>query len=254
MILLTSYLILCVVCCCDDLQFGTRGNGGNANFIRTLEEKSTLYTQLSKFEKIDCIQQVITNWDGRFFILQADGSCCMVRDISPSSKLYTSVRRMMNYVVKKNELMGDRASNGGSKKKSSKKKQQQDKKKKTGTKQNLKKSYTPSSPPWEYLEPQETTTTVHEITPVKSIEIPMFNSSSGPCRLPPLKEIAFAREESQERSRRGPLNIVQWGHYDGEEKEEPQDGIHRIMELEMAAIATLMSFSSCEDRGEEQQL
>jgi hypothetical protein len=68
-----------------------------------LEERAVVYTQLSKFEKIKCIKQVITDWDGRFFILQPDGKCSMVRDVSPSSKLYTSVRRMMNYVVKKSE-------------------------------------------------------------------------------------------------------------------------------------------------------
>jgi hypothetical protein len=87
----------------SDVVFGTRGNGGNTNFIRRLEEKAIIYTQLSKFEKMACIKQLITDWDGRFFMLDADGKCCMVRDISPSSKLYTSVRRMMNYVVKKAE-------------------------------------------------------------------------------------------------------------------------------------------------------
>jgi hypothetical protein len=86
-----------------DVVFGTRGNGGNASFIRTLEEKAVLYTQLSKFEKMACIKKLINDWAGRFFMLEPDGNCSVVRDSSPSSKLYTSVRRMMNYVVKKNE-------------------------------------------------------------------------------------------------------------------------------------------------------
>ena len=85
----------------NDVIFGTRGNGGNSTFIKRLEDTADLYRSLSKFEKMDYISKIIAEWNGRFFMLRADGSFYLVRDSSPSSKLYTSVRRMMNYVVKK---------------------------------------------------------------------------------------------------------------------------------------------------------
>ena len=89
----------------DDLYVLPPQNiGGNTSFIRRLESKAVAYTRLSKFEKMDCIKDLINGWDGRFFMVEpGSGSCTVVRDSSPSSKLYTSVRRMMNYVVKKNE-------------------------------------------------------------------------------------------------------------------------------------------------------
>ena len=37
-------------------------------------------------------------------MMTPSGDCTLVRDASPNSKLYTSVRRMMNYVVKKKSL------------------------------------------------------------------------------------------------------------------------------------------------------
>jgi hypothetical protein len=80
------------------------GNGGNSSFLSRLEETADLYGKLSKFEKMECIKKIIADWHGRFFIITPDGSCSQVWadvDTSPSSKLYTSVRRMMNYVIKK---------------------------------------------------------------------------------------------------------------------------------------------------------
>ena len=87
-----------------DVIFGTRGNGGNSIFIKRLEETSDHYSSLTKFEKMDFIRQLITDWHGRFYMMTPDGDCTLVRDASPNSKLYTSVRRMMNYVVKKKSL------------------------------------------------------------------------------------------------------------------------------------------------------
>ena len=93
-----------------DVIFGTRGNGRNTPFIRTLEERANLYTRLSKVEKMEFIRDLIIGWVGRFFILGPDGNISVVRDSSPSSKLYISVRRMMNYVVKKTGGEGPRQS------------------------------------------------------------------------------------------------------------------------------------------------
>eukprot|EP00980_Cylindrotheca_fusiformis_P016823 scaffold5074_cov99-Cylindrotheca_fusiformis.AAC.5 len=97
----------------SDVIFGTRGNGGNATFLHRLEETADHYSHLSKYEKMECIKDIITNWHGRFFIISPDGNCSQVLEFeaSPSSKLYTSVRRMMNYVIKKKSLN----SNPGSK-------------------------------------------------------------------------------------------------------------------------------------------
>jgi len=87
----------------SDVIFGTRGNGGNSSFLSRLEETADHYSRLSKYEKMECIKTIIADWHGRFFIITPDGSCSQVYDFeaSPSSKLYTSVRRMMNYVIKK---------------------------------------------------------------------------------------------------------------------------------------------------------
>jgi len=87
----------------SDVIFGTRGNGGNSSFLSRLEETADHYSRLSKYEKMECIKNIIADWHGRFFIITPDGSCSQVYEFeaSPSSKLYTSVRRMMNYVIKK---------------------------------------------------------------------------------------------------------------------------------------------------------
>lgn len=90
----------------SDVIFGTRGNGGNSTFLHRLEETADRYSRLSKYEKMECIKNIISNWHGRFFIITPDGNCSQVLEFeaSPSSKLYTSVRRMMNYVIKKKSL------------------------------------------------------------------------------------------------------------------------------------------------------
>jgi hypothetical protein len=90
----------------SDVIFGTRGNGGNSTFLSRLEETADRYSHLSKYEKMECIKTIISDWHGRFFIITPDGDCSQVLEFeaSPSSKLYTSVRRMMNYVIKKRSL------------------------------------------------------------------------------------------------------------------------------------------------------
>ncbi|KAL3936051.1 MAG: hypothetical protein SGBAC_008548 [Bacillariaceae sp.] len=91
----------------SDVIFGTRGNGGNSSFLSRLEETADHYSRLSKYEKMECIKNIIADWHGRFFIITPDGSCSQVYEFeaSPSSKLYTSVRRMMNYVIKKKSVV-----------------------------------------------------------------------------------------------------------------------------------------------------
>lgn len=90
----------------SDVIFGTRGNGGNSSFLSRLEETADHYSRLSKYEKMECIKSIIAEWHGRFFIITPDGGCSQVYEFeaSPSSKLYTSVRRMMNYVIKKKSV------------------------------------------------------------------------------------------------------------------------------------------------------
>jgi hypothetical protein len=113
-----------------DVVFGTKGNGRNENFLRFLEDSASLYVQSSKFEKMSLIQKLIRDWEGNFYFLnQATNELCLAKGkkksphdmggsqdgverhdlMTPgedpakkSSKLYTSVRRMMNYVVAKN--------------------------------------------------------------------------------------------------------------------------------------------------------
>eukprot|EP00532_Pseudo-nitzschia_australis_P001876 CAMPEP_0168193632 /NCGR_PEP_ID=MMETSP0139_2-20121125/18714_1 /TAXON_ID=44445 /ORGANISM="Pseudo-nitzschia australis, Strain 10249 10 AB" /LENGTH=342 /DNA_ID=CAMNT_0008117009 /DNA_START=46 /DNA_END=1074 /DNA_ORIENTATION=- len=94
----------------SDVVFGTKGNGRNEVFLKVLESHSGLYIQLSKFQKMGLIQQIIRDWKGNFYILNSktnDLHLAKKRDhdlstTDPSSKkLYTSVRRMMNYVNSK---------------------------------------------------------------------------------------------------------------------------------------------------------
>lgn len=98
----------------SDVIFGTRGNGGNSSFLIRLEETADHYSRLSKYEKMECIKTIIADWHGRFFIITPDGSCTQVFDFeaSPSSKLYTSVRRMMNYVIKKKQSTSNASASG----------------------------------------------------------------------------------------------------------------------------------------------
>lgn len=106
-----------------DVVFGTKGNGRNEVFLQLLEEHAGLYVKSSKFEKMALIQRLIRDWKGNFFFLNPKtNELSLAREKSnssdsdsssadsdeeaslpsTSSKLYTSVRRMMNYVVAKN--------------------------------------------------------------------------------------------------------------------------------------------------------
>lgn len=93
-----------------DVVFGTKGNGRNEIFLKVLESHSKQYMQLSKFQKMGLIQKIIRDWKGNFYIMNSKtNDLCLAKkkdhDLSttdPSSrKLYTSVRRMMNYVNSK---------------------------------------------------------------------------------------------------------------------------------------------------------
>ncbi|KAG7343267.1 hypothetical protein IV203_021212 [Nitzschia inconspicua] len=102
----------------NDVVFGTKGNGRNEVFLQLLEEYAELYVKSSKFEKMGLIQQLIQDWNGNFYFLnpktnelglarenvkkRGSDSSEQKSPVSTSSKLYTSVRRMMNYVVAKN--------------------------------------------------------------------------------------------------------------------------------------------------------
>lgn len=109
-----------------DVVFGTKGNGRNEVFLRVLEDHSEQYKQLSKFQKMGLIQQLISNWRGNFYVLDSKTDQlslvqtksktatkigvdqCANHDHEPegsalSGKLYTSVRRMMNYVIAKKQ-------------------------------------------------------------------------------------------------------------------------------------------------------
>ena len=94
----------------NDVVFGTKGNGRNEMFLKVLEDHSEQYVHLSKFQKMALIQEIIREWKGNFYIMNAKtNDLCLAKkkdhDLSstdPSSrKLYTSVRRMMNYVNSK---------------------------------------------------------------------------------------------------------------------------------------------------------
>ncbi len=94
----------------NDVVFGTKGNGRNEIFLKVLESQSQQYVQLSKFQKMGLIQKIIREWKGNFYIMNPKtNDLCLAKkknhDLSttdPSSrKLYTSVRRMMNYVNSK---------------------------------------------------------------------------------------------------------------------------------------------------------
>lgn len=134
-----------------DVVFGTKGNGRNEIFLQVLEDHSDQYKQLSKFQKMSLIQQLIRDWRGDFYVLDSKtNELCLVKkkttkasvissntqtdhhsnhddggsvsqddtheseddkNISAmSGRLYTSVRRMMNYVITKKL---DRSSNIG---------------------------------------------------------------------------------------------------------------------------------------------
>jgi len=94
----------------NDVVFGTKGNGRNEIFLKVLESHSEQYMQLSKFQKMGLIQKIIRDWKGNFYIMNCktnDLSLAKKMDHNLSStdpysrKLYTSVRRMMNYVNSK---------------------------------------------------------------------------------------------------------------------------------------------------------
>jgi len=96
----------------NDVVFGTKGNGRNEIFLKVLERNSEQYVQLSKFQKMGLIQKIIRDWKGDFYIMNSKtNNLCLAKkkdhDLSitdPSSrKLYTSVRRMMNYVNSKSQ-------------------------------------------------------------------------------------------------------------------------------------------------------
>jgi hypothetical protein len=96
----------------NDVVFGTKGNGRNEVFLKVLERNSEQYIQLSKFQKMGLIQQIIREWKGNFYILNSKtNDLCLAKKndhelstTDPSArKLYTSVRRMMNYVNSKNQ-------------------------------------------------------------------------------------------------------------------------------------------------------
>jgi hypothetical protein len=111
-----------------DVVFGTKGNGRNEIFLQVLEDHSEKYKQLSKFQKMSLIQQLIRDWRGNFYVLDSKtNELCLVKkkavnggvdadhhrasqyhepedDIPAlSGRLYTSVRRMMNYVITKKQ-------------------------------------------------------------------------------------------------------------------------------------------------------
>ena len=94
----------------NDVVFGTKGNGRNEIFLKVLESHSEQYMQLSKFQKMGLIQKIIRDWKGNFYIMNCKtNDLCLAKkmdhDLSTtdpySRKLYTSVRRMMNYVNSK---------------------------------------------------------------------------------------------------------------------------------------------------------
>jgi hypothetical protein len=94
----------------SDVVFGTKGNGRNEIFLKVLESHSEQYVQLPKFQKMGLIQKIIREWKGNFYIMNSKTNDLYLakrkdHDLStkdPSSrKLYTSVRRMMNYVNSK---------------------------------------------------------------------------------------------------------------------------------------------------------
>lgn len=96
----------------NDVVFGTKGNGRNEVFLRVLESHSDQYMRLSKFQKMGLIQQIIRDWNGNFYILNSKSNNLRLakkrdHELSPtdpsSRKLYTSVRRMMNYVNSKTQ-------------------------------------------------------------------------------------------------------------------------------------------------------
>jgi len=96
----------------NDVVFGTKGNGRNEIFLKVLESNSLRYMQLSKFEKMGLIQKIIRDWKGNFYIMNSKtNDLCLAKrkdhelsNSDPNSrKLYTSVRRMMNYVNSKNQ-------------------------------------------------------------------------------------------------------------------------------------------------------
>jgi hypothetical protein len=96
----------------NDVVFGTKGNGRNEVFLKVLERNSEQYIHLSKFQKMGLIQQIIREWKGNFYILNSKtNDLCLAKKndhelstTDPSArKLYTSVRRMMNYVNSKNQ-------------------------------------------------------------------------------------------------------------------------------------------------------
>ena len=96
----------------NDVVFGTKGNGRNEIFLKVLESNSLQYMQLSKFEKMGLIQKIIRDWKGNFYIMNSKtNDLCLAKrkdhelsNSDPNSrKLYTSVRRMMNYVNSKNQ-------------------------------------------------------------------------------------------------------------------------------------------------------
>jgi hypothetical protein len=108
----------------NDVVFGTKGNGRNEVFLQLLEEHAALYVKSSKFDKMGLIQELIRDWKGNFYFLnpktnelglarenssssnnnnnKRGSDTVETSNPSTSSKLYTSVRRMMNYVVAKN--------------------------------------------------------------------------------------------------------------------------------------------------------
>jgi hypothetical protein len=135
----------------SDVVFGTKGNGRNEVFLQLLEEHAGLYVKSSKFEKMALIQRLIRDWKGNFYFLNPKtNELSLAREKSrenldsddeeaslpsTSSKLYTSVRRMMNYVVAKNNYSyqetaaastasAKRSSSGGSSTKTSKKRKE----------------------------------------------------------------------------------------------------------------------------------
>jgi hypothetical protein len=94
----------------SDVVFGTKGNGRNEIFLKVLESHSEQYMKLSKFQKMGLIQQIIRDWKGNFYIMNPKtNDLCLAKEKkhdlsttdSSSRKLYTSVRRMMNYVNSK---------------------------------------------------------------------------------------------------------------------------------------------------------
>ena len=94
----------------SDVVFGTKGNGRNEIFLKVLERHSQQYVELSKFQKMGLIQKIIREWKGNFYIMNPKtNDLCLAKKknhnlstADPSSrKLYTSVRRMMNYVNSK---------------------------------------------------------------------------------------------------------------------------------------------------------